>query len=73
MMKRIMNEGGLIPYQLTVQVLVNAMIAEPSKVSQTFSADQQCSLLFNYENERCNRWCFSFSNRQCSYVTFRTT
>lgn len=33
MMKRIMNEGGLIPYQLTVQVLVNGMIANPSKVS----------------------------------------
>lgn len=30
-MKRIMNEGGLIPYQLTVQVLVNALIANPSK------------------------------------------
>lgn len=28
-----MNEGGLIPYQLTVQVLVNALIARPSKVS----------------------------------------
>jgi hypothetical protein len=35
MMKRIMNEGGLIPYQLTVQVLVNAMIACPSKVRIT--------------------------------------
>jgi hypothetical protein len=35
MMKRIMNEGGLIPYQLTVQVLVNALIANPSKVSQS--------------------------------------
>jgi len=33
MMKKIMNEGGLIPYQLTVQVLVNALIATPSKVS----------------------------------------
>lgn len=32
-MKRIMDEGGLIPYQLTVQVLVNGMIANPSKVS----------------------------------------
>jgi len=31
MMKRIMAEGGLIPYQLTVQVLVNALIANPSK------------------------------------------
>jgi hypothetical protein len=28
-----MNEGGLIPYQLTVRVLVNALIAQPSKVS----------------------------------------
>jgi hypothetical protein len=32
-MQRIMNEGGLIPYQLTVQVLVNALIEQPSKVS----------------------------------------
>jgi adenylate kinase family enzyme len=31
MMKRIMNEGGLIPYQLTVQVLINSLIANPSK------------------------------------------
>ena len=30
-----MNEGGLIPYQLTVQMLVNALIANPSKVSQS--------------------------------------
>jgi hypothetical protein len=35
MMQRIMNEGGLIPYQLTVQVLVNALIEQPSKVSDT--------------------------------------
>lgn len=34
-MKRIMNEGALIPYQLTVQVLVNALIANPSKVSKS--------------------------------------
>jgi len=31
MMQRIMKEGGLIPYQLTVQVLINALIANPSK------------------------------------------
>jgi len=30
-----MNEGGLIPYQLTVQVLVNALIEQPSKVSSS--------------------------------------
>lgn len=30
-MQRIMSEGGLIPYQLTVQILINAMIANPSK------------------------------------------
>jgi hypothetical protein len=33
MMKEIMEEGGLIPYQLVVQVLINALIANPSKVS----------------------------------------
>jgi len=30
-MKEIMDKGGLIPYQLTVQVLINALIANPSK------------------------------------------
>ena len=34
MMKKIMSEGGLIPFELTVQVLVNAMIAIPARVSQ---------------------------------------
>ena len=34
MMKKIMSEGGLIPFELTVQVLVNAMIALPARVSQ---------------------------------------
>ena len=33
-MKKIMSEGGLIPFELTVQVLVNAMIALPARVSQ---------------------------------------
>ncbi len=32
-MKRIMAEGALVPYQLTVQVLINALKAQPSKVS----------------------------------------
>lgn len=31
MMKEIMDKGELIPYQLTVQVLINALIANPSK------------------------------------------
>ena len=31
-----MNEGGLVPYELTVQVLVNAMIATPSQVRSQF-------------------------------------
>ena len=44
MMQRIMNEGGLIPYQLTVQVLVNALIEQPSKVS---SASNQNAVNFN--------------------------
>jgi adenylate kinase family enzyme len=30
---RIVGEGQLVPYQLTVQVLINALIATPSKVS----------------------------------------
>jgi hypothetical protein len=28
-----MKEGGLVPYKLTVQVLANAMIQNPAKVS----------------------------------------
>ena len=28
-----MNEGGLVPFELTVQILINALIANPSKVS----------------------------------------
>jgi len=26
------TEGGLVPYELTVQVLINALIAQPSQV-----------------------------------------
>lgn len=29
--KKIVNEGGLVPAKLTVQVLINALIATPSK------------------------------------------
>jgi adenylate kinase family enzyme len=29
--KKIVNEGGLVPASLTVQVLINALIATPSK------------------------------------------
>jgi hypothetical protein len=32
MMDKIMKEGGLVPYELTVKVLTNAMVARPSKV-----------------------------------------
>ena len=31
--KKIMNEGGLVPFELTVNILINALIANPSKVS----------------------------------------
>jgi adenylate kinase family enzyme len=26
-----MNEGGLVPFELTVQILINSLIANPSK------------------------------------------
>ena len=32
--KKIMDEGGLVPFELTVNILINALIANPSKVSQ---------------------------------------
>ncbi len=32
-MKQIMSQGGLIPFELTVKVLVNALKAQPAKVS----------------------------------------
>ena len=31
--KKIMDEGGLVPFELTVNILINALIANPSKVS----------------------------------------
>lgn len=45
-----MNEGGLIPYQLTVQVLVNALIEQPSKVSSSKN------LLVNSTSQPSNRY-----------------
>jgi hypothetical protein len=27
-----MNEGGLVPFELTVQILINGLLANPSKV-----------------------------------------
>ena len=30
--KKIVQDGGIIPYEMTVSVLTNAMIATPSKV-----------------------------------------
>lgn len=29
--KKIVNDGGLVPFELTVQVLINGLIANPSK------------------------------------------
>ena len=31
--RKIVTEGGLVPFELTVQVLINALIANPSQVS----------------------------------------
>ena len=31
-MKKIMADGGLVPFELTVQVLINGLIAHPAKV-----------------------------------------
>lgn len=33
--RKIMNEGGLVPFELTVQILINGLLANPSKVSRT--------------------------------------
>jgi adenylate kinase family enzyme len=30
---KIMKEGGLVPYELTVQILINGLLANPSRVS----------------------------------------
>ena len=30
--RKIMAEGGLVPFELTVQILINGLIANPSKV-----------------------------------------
>lgn len=52
-MQKIMNEGGLIPYQLTVQVLVNALIQNPSKVSQfavLVQLDERKTIFFTDSN-----------------------
>lgn len=32
--KKIVADGGLVPFELTVQILVNALIATPSEVSK---------------------------------------
>ena len=44
-MKQIMSEGGLIPYQLTVKILVNALSAQPAKV--IYRSDEQFVVLFD--------------------------
>ena len=31
--KKIVTDGGLVPFELTVQILIKAMIAAPSEVS----------------------------------------
>jgi hypothetical protein len=30
--KKIVADGGIVPYELTVQLLINALIAHPAKV-----------------------------------------
>ena len=32
--KKIVSDGGLVPFELTVQILINALLATPSKVSK---------------------------------------
>ena len=41
---KIVGEGGLVPFELTVQVLINALISNPSSVSAFFQS----------KNDRCN-------------------
>lgn len=70
--KKIVAEGGLVPHELTVQVLVNALIANPSKnylidgfprsVPQAEYFEQtvmecQTVLFFNVEEEVCVQRC----------------
>lgn len=31
-----MNDGGLVPFELTVQILINGLIANPSKVTTLY-------------------------------------
>ena len=33
LIKKITSEGGLVPFELTVKILINALIATPSQVS----------------------------------------
>jgi hypothetical protein len=33
---KIMAEGGLVPFELTVQILINGMINRPAKVSRFY-------------------------------------
>lgn len=64
-MKRIMNEGGLVPYQLTVQVLVNGMIENPSKVSFRLKS----SYFLLYQIQYSIPLVFSLSNRIWYFYT----
>ena len=34
LIKKITSEGGLVPFELTVKILINALIATPSQVSK---------------------------------------
>ena len=46
--RKIVTEGGLVPFELTVQVLINALIANPSQVSNEN---------FKYYNLHCDTSC----------------
>jgi adenylate kinase family enzyme len=48
--RKIMNEGGLVPFELTVQILINGLLANPSKV-------------FPYYNLMRSSLCVELSNR----------
>ena len=39
--KKIMAEGGLVPFELTVQILINGLIANPSKVRPILTRDNR--------------------------------
>ena len=68
--KKIVHDGGLVPFELTVQVLINGLIANPSKVIYYYISYRQNYLIDGFPRAVDQAIYFEQNVCECQNVIF---